>query len=157
MASQKYVARRHALILQVRHCCSTWPRLLPQSFYLKKKKKKTPPPPQGFTFLWRYMELRGECQESVYNLGRALHQLGLSHLAIHYYQKALELPPEKLEVGPPAHCACLRESLSYGPPGEGDGHTLTGAIPTQSLCSVRARSWWSLRVYSSALSVNQRL
>lgn len=54
--------------------------------------------PQGFSFLWRYVDLRGHCQESLYNLGRALHQLGLSHLAIHYYEKALTLPPLKLEV-----------------------------------------------------------
>ncbi|XP_038132374.1 general transcription factor 3C polypeptide 3 isoform X2 [Cyprinodon tularosa] len=67
MASQKYVARRHALILQ------------------------------GFSFLWRYVELRGECQESMFNLGRALHQMGLAHLAIHYYQKALSLPAWKLD------------------------------------------------------------
>ncbi|XP_072235438.1 general transcription factor 3C polypeptide 3 isoform X1 [Leuresthes tenuis] len=67
MASQKYVAKRHALVLQ------------------------------GFSFLWRYVELRGECQESMYNLGRALHQMGLTHLAIHYYQKALTLPAQKLE------------------------------------------------------------
>uniref|UniRef100_A0A3Q0THR3 General transcription factor IIIC, polypeptide 3 n=1 Tax=Amphilophus citrinellus TaxID=61819 RepID=A0A3Q0THR3_AMPCI len=67
MASQKYVAKRHALVLQ------------------------------GFSFLWRYVELRGECQESMYNLGRALHQMGLTHLAMHYYQKALLLPARKLE------------------------------------------------------------
>ncbi|PWA32270.1 hypothetical protein CCH79_00013138 [Gambusia affinis] len=67
MASQKYVAKRHALVLQ------------------------------GFSFLWRYVELRGECQESLYNLGRALHQMGLTHLAIHYYQKALSLPAWKLD------------------------------------------------------------
>ncbi|GAA6216172.1 general transcription factor 3C polypeptide 3 isoform X1 [Lates japonicus] len=67
MASQKYVAKRHTLVLQ------------------------------GFSFLWRYVELRGECQESMYNLGRALHQMGLTHLAIHYYQKALTLPAQKLE------------------------------------------------------------
>uniref|UniRef100_A0A7N6ANT8 General transcription factor IIIC, polypeptide 3 n=1 Tax=Anabas testudineus TaxID=64144 RepID=A0A7N6ANT8_ANATE len=67
MACQKYVARRHTLVLQ------------------------------GFSFLWRYVELRGVCQESMYNLGRALHQMGLSHLAIHYYQKALTLPAQTLE------------------------------------------------------------
>ncbi|KAM9327635.1 general transcription factor 3C polypeptide 3 isoform 2-T2 [Pholidichthys leucotaenia] len=67
MASQKYVAKRHTLVMQ------------------------------GFSFMWRYMELRGECQETMYNLGRALHQMGLTHLAIHYYQKALSLPAEKLE------------------------------------------------------------
>uniref|UniRef100_A0A8D3BL31 General transcription factor IIIC, polypeptide 3 n=1 Tax=Scophthalmus maximus TaxID=52904 RepID=A0A8D3BL31_SCOMX len=67
MASQKFVAKRHILVMQ------------------------------GFSFLWRYVELRGECQESLYNLGRALHQMGLTHLAIHYYQKALALPAQKLE------------------------------------------------------------
>ncbi|KAF0046283.1 hypothetical protein F2P81_002812 [Scophthalmus maximus] len=67
MASQKFVAKRHILVMQ------------------------------GFSFLWRYVELRGECQESLYNLGRALHQMGLTHLAIHYYQKALSLPAQKLE------------------------------------------------------------
>ncbi|XP_020513141.2 general transcription factor 3C polypeptide 3 [Labrus bergylta] len=67
MASQKYVAKRHTLVLQ------------------------------GFSFLWRYVELRGECQESMYNLGRALHQMGLTHLAIHYYQKALTLPAKKMD------------------------------------------------------------
>lgn len=53
---------------------------------------------QGFSFLFRYLDLRGPCQESFYNLGRSLHQLGLLHLAIHYYQKVLELPPPTLEV-----------------------------------------------------------
>eukprot|EP00105_Crassostrea_gigas_P042051 XP_019926199.1 PREDICTED: general transcription factor 3C polypeptide 3-like [Crassostrea gigas] len=39
------------------------------------------------------MELRGECQEIYYNLGRALHQLGLTYAAIHYYKKGLTFPP----------------------------------------------------------------
>ncbi|XP_043916555.1 general transcription factor 3C polypeptide 3 [Protopterus annectens] len=67
MASQKFVLKRHALLVQ------------------------------GFSFLNRYLELRGACQESLYNIGRALHQLGLVHFAIHYYQKALELTPPVLE------------------------------------------------------------
>uniref|UniRef100_A0A8C1LNV2 General transcription factor IIIC, polypeptide 3 n=2 Tax=Cyprinus carpio TaxID=7962 RepID=A0A8C1LNV2_CYPCA len=67
MACQKFVMKRHPLIVQ------------------------------GFSFLWRYVDLRGHCQESLYNIGRALHQLGLGHLAIHYYEKALTLPPLKLE------------------------------------------------------------
>ncbi|XP_055022123.1 general transcription factor 3C polypeptide 3 isoform X2 [Boleophthalmus pectinirostris] len=82
MACQKYVAKRHALVLQ------------------------------GFSFLWRYVELRGECQESMYNIGRALHQLGLSHLAIHYYQKALSLPSEKLE-GIEEDQVDLRREISF--------------------------------------------
>ncbi|XP_061082620.1 general transcription factor 3C polypeptide 3 isoform X3 [Conger conger] len=67
MASQKFVIKRHPLLLQ------------------------------GFTFLTRYSELRGHSQESLYNIGRALHQLGLTHLAIHYYQKALNTPSPSLE------------------------------------------------------------
>lgn len=67
ISSQKYVAKRHALVVQ------------------------------AFSFLWRYLELRGECQESLYNLGRALNQMGLTHLAVHYYQKALTLLPPQLE------------------------------------------------------------
>uniref|UniRef100_A0A3B3ZMM9 Uncharacterized protein n=1 Tax=Periophthalmus magnuspinnatus TaxID=409849 RepID=A0A3B3ZMM9_9GOBI len=82
MACQKYVAKRHALVLQ------------------------------GFSFLWRYVELRGECQESLYNIGRALHQLGLAHLAIHYYEKALSLPPEKLE-GIEEDQVDLRREISF--------------------------------------------
>ncbi|XP_063067966.1 general transcription factor 3C polypeptide 3 [Engraulis encrasicolus] len=67
MASQKFVIKRHSLVMQ------------------------------GFSFLWRYVERRGECQESLYNVGRALQQLGLTHLAIHYYQEALKQPAPTLE------------------------------------------------------------
>ncbi|XP_073498435.1 general transcription factor 3C polypeptide 3 [Phyllobates terribilis] len=66
MASQKFVLKRHALLVQ------------------------------GFSFLNKYIDLRGSCQETFYNLGRALHQMGLTHLAVHYYQQALELPPLQL-------------------------------------------------------------
>ncbi|XP_027722000.1 general transcription factor 3C polypeptide 3 [Vombatus ursinus] len=82
MASQKYVLRRHALIVQ------------------------------GFSFLNRYLSLRGPCQESFYNLGRGLHQLGLMHIAIHYYQKALELPPLVLE-GIESDQLDLRRDIAY--------------------------------------------
>ncbi|KAJ3584153.1 hypothetical protein NHX12_014649 [Muraenolepis orangiensis] len=66
----------------------------------------------AFSFLWRYVELRGECQESMYNLGRALHQLGLVHLAIHYYQRALSLPPAALE-GIDVDQVDLRREISF--------------------------------------------
>ncbi|XP_054825864.1 general transcription factor 3C polypeptide 3 [Eublepharis macularius] len=82
MASQKYVLKRHALIIQ------------------------------GFSFLHRYLHLRGSCQESLYNLGRGLHQLGLVHLAIHYYQKALQLPPLVLE-GIEADQTDLRRDIAF--------------------------------------------
>ncbi|KAK2171464.1 hypothetical protein NP493_1062g00073 [Ridgeia piscesae] len=48
---------------------------------------------QACAFLNQYLELRGECQESLYNVGRAMHQIGLLHAAIDYYQRALALPP----------------------------------------------------------------
>ncbi|XP_061641581.1 general transcription factor 3C polypeptide 3 isoform X2 [Phyllopteryx taeniolatus] len=80
MASQKFVAKRHTLIVQ------------------------------GFAFLRWYVELRGECQESMYNLGRALHQIGLTHLAIHYYQKTLLLPVQKLEGIPDDQVDLRREA-----------------------------------------------
>ncbi|XP_018432472.1 PREDICTED: general transcription factor 3C polypeptide 3 [Nanorana parkeri] len=67
MASQKFVLKRHALLVQ------------------------------GFSFLNRYLDLRGPCQETYYNIGRALHQMGLTYLAIHYYKRALELPPLQLQ------------------------------------------------------------
>lgn len=95
MASQKYVAKRHTLVLQVRCLCIARPLVALQLRTLDLNVRLCF---QGFSFLWRYVELRGECQESMYNLGRALHQMGLTHLAIHYYQKALTLPAQKLEV-----------------------------------------------------------
>ncbi|CAG0912786.1 unnamed protein product [Notodromas monacha] len=48
---------------------------------------------QSVAFLSLYVKLRGECQETLYNLGRAYHQLGLVSLALQYYKRALELPP----------------------------------------------------------------
>uniref|UniRef100_A0A8C4ZKA9 General transcription factor IIIC, polypeptide 3 n=1 Tax=Gadus morhua TaxID=8049 RepID=A0A8C4ZKA9_GADMO len=82
LAAQKFVSKRHPLVLQ------------------------------GFSFLWRYVELRGECQESLYNLGRALHQMGLVHLAIHYYHQALALPPPALE-GIEADQVDLRREIAF--------------------------------------------
>ncbi|XP_071119203.1 general transcription factor 3C polypeptide 3-like [Haliotis cracherodii] len=48
---------------------------------------------QGLAFLNNYVELRGECQETLYNLGRAMHQLELKYAAVYYYKKALACPP----------------------------------------------------------------
>ncbi|EDV23087.1 uncharacterized protein TRIADDRAFT_58003 [Trichoplax adhaerens] len=47
---------------------------------------------QGIAFLYLYKNQRGSCQEAYYNVGRAYHQLGLFHLAVHYYRKALLTP-----------------------------------------------------------------
>ncbi|XP_070564397.1 general transcription factor 3C polypeptide 3-like isoform X2 [Ptychodera flava] len=59
MASQKYAVKRHSLIAQ------------------------------GLAFFQKYLDTRGNCQEAYYNVGRAFHQLGLVHLAVHFYKRAL--------------------------------------------------------------------
>lgn len=46
---------------------------------------------QGFTFLFRYFDLRKRNQEAHYNLGRAFHQLSLFHHAVTYYEKVLKM------------------------------------------------------------------
>jgi len=37
-----------------------------------------------------FLQARKLTQESFYNIGRTLHQLGLEHFAVHYYQRALD-------------------------------------------------------------------
>lgn len=59
MAAQKFPTKRHVLTIQ------------------------------GCAFLNQYLELRGECQEAYFNIGRAMHQLGLFSTAVVYYNKAL--------------------------------------------------------------------
>ncbi|KAJ3162863.1 transcription factor TFIIIC subunit tfc4 [Geranomyces michiganensis] len=44
---------------------------------------------QGFTCVMRYYELRSQSDEANYNVGRAFHHVGLTHLAIPYYEKVL--------------------------------------------------------------------
>ena len=63
LACQKFSAKKHSLVVQ------------------------------SCAFLNTYLQLRGKCQEAYYNLGRAMHQLGLLPAALHYYKKALALPP----------------------------------------------------------------
>ena len=46
---------------------------------------------QACAFLHTYLKLRGHCQEAYYNLGRAMHQLGILTAAIHYYKKVLAM------------------------------------------------------------------
>lgn len=52
---------------------------------------------QAFSFLLNYRDSRiasenpGRVQEAEYNIGRALHQLGLLHLALPYYERALSV------------------------------------------------------------------
>ena len=51
---------------------------------------------QGFSFLCSYYDIRQkslapyERQEADYNMGRALHMLGLTHLAVPFYERCLD-------------------------------------------------------------------
>lgn len=47
----------------------------------------------AFAWLTHYANTRDDKAEVHYNLGRAFHQVGLSHLAIPHYQTVLSLPP----------------------------------------------------------------
>lgn len=55
---------------------------------------------QGFSFLFEYYDLRkvsdvaSERQECEFNVGRAYHMLGLTHLAIPYYERCLTISEE---------------------------------------------------------------
>ncbi|XP_075740635.1 general transcription factor 3C polypeptide 3-like [Rhipicephalus microplus] len=54
---------------------------------------------QGMTFLCRYLRARGsDCQEALFNVGRALHELGYPHMAVNMYQRALAAPPAVQEM-----------------------------------------------------------
>ncbi|KAG8199237.1 hypothetical protein JTE90_003664 [Oedothorax gibbosus] len=66
---------------------------------------------QGFAFLGRYLKMKGDSQETFYNIGRALHQLGLKDAAIHYYKKALFAP--LLITGPDQDSFDLRREIAY--------------------------------------------
>lgn len=65
---------------------------------------------QALAFLKRYWELRGECQEVYYNLGRAMHGLGLSTMAVSYYKKGLAIAPPEND---PTGVLDLSRELSY--------------------------------------------
>ncbi|KAJ8665208.1 hypothetical protein QAD02_006870 [Eretmocerus hayati] len=53
---------------------------------------------QAISFMKAYANLRGNgaCQESNYNMGRLLHQLGLLTGAVHYYKQVLETPVSEI-------------------------------------------------------------
>ena len=63
LACQKFSSRKHSLVVQ------------------------------ASAFLQNYAKLRGHCQETYYNLGRAMHQLGILPAAMHYYKKVLDMEP----------------------------------------------------------------
>lgn len=51
---------------------------------------------QAFAFLHQYASRRGCRAEAAYNLGRAFHQLQLSHLAVPLYEEVLALTESPL-------------------------------------------------------------
>jgi general transcription factor 3C polypeptide 3 (transcription factor C subunit 4) len=53
---------------------------------------------QAFAFLQEYSSTRGCPQEAAYNTARAAHQLGLLHIAVPYYERALETAPTQPPV-----------------------------------------------------------
>ncbi|XP_044587048.1 general transcription factor 3C polypeptide 3 isoform X2 [Cotesia glomerata] len=61
---------------------------------------------QALAFLKKYADLRGPemKQESNYNIGRALHQLGFLSTALNFYKQALEFPE-------PPHDKIIKENL----------------------------------------------
>jgi general transcription factor 3C polypeptide 3 (transcription factor C subunit 4) len=54
---------------------------------------------QAVAFITRYAQIRGECQETYYNLGRFYHFQGLFNQAIMYYKKVLMTDPIDDVVG----------------------------------------------------------
>lgn len=67
---------------------------------------------QASTFFDAYLKKRGDCQEAYYNLGRGMHQLGLSPAAIHFYEKALECKPS-VTTGKHARVFDLSREIAY--------------------------------------------
>ena len=71
---------------------------------------------QGLHFLFKYLERReqsdepSERQEAVFNVGRAFHLLGLAHLALPYYEQALELKEEEKKEKKSKFSECSGES-----------------------------------------------
>jgi len=69
---------------------------------------------QAFSFFIKYSELRGIKQESCYNIGRALQQIGLDHFAIHMYEQALVAPlPNIISGEPESSHLDLRPDIAY--------------------------------------------
>ncbi|KAK0413080.1 hypothetical protein QR680_006587 [Steinernema hermaphroditum] len=44
---------------------------------------------RALAFMRQYEKLRGECQETLYNIGRMFHQMGMTSMAIHFYERLL--------------------------------------------------------------------
>lgn len=46
---------------------------------------------KGLAFMNRYQQLRGENQETYYNIGRMFHQMNILPLAMYFYGKCLKV------------------------------------------------------------------
>ena len=68
-------------------------RLLPACLLFRPLATRTLLSQLSLAALQEYERLRGQPQESLYNLGRAAHHLGLLHIALHFYERALASPP----------------------------------------------------------------
>lgn len=59
---------------------------------------------QMIAFLHTYLELRGTCQEAMYNIGRVFHQINMLDKAVIFYKKALAMNDkpriERMQEGP---------------------------------------------------------
>ncbi|XP_034933686.1 general transcription factor 3C polypeptide 3-like isoform X2 [Chelonus insularis] len=82
MACQKYAAKKHRLVIQ------------------------------AYTFFKKYAQQRGPemKQESDYNIGRLLHQIGLLTGALHFYKLVLDSPPSELIASRPELFDLRREA-----------------------------------------------
>ncbi|KAG2491648.1 hypothetical protein HYH03_010018 [Edaphochlamys debaryana] len=95
---------------------------------------------EAFAFLQAYQQTRGSAlsQEAAYNLGRAAHQLGLTHIAHHYYEAALAAPPP----APPS----AADGASAGPYGAPAGPWAgSGLASWASGPAAAAERTWDLR------------
>lgn len=63
-------------------------------------------------FMNLYLAIRGECQESLYNVARSFHQIGLVHEAIHFYKRALEIE-NQIECDPNERVRLLSLTLAF--------------------------------------------
>lgn len=94
MACQRFSSNKHSLVIQVEkdHVSTKSQDIKYCTYSIQWVNCFSNCPFQATAFLQHYLKLRGECQESYYNLGRAHHQLGILPAAIHYYKRALEQP-----------------------------------------------------------------
>ncbi|MCP9262602.1 RNA polymerase Rpb7 protein [Dirofilaria immitis] len=60
--------------------------------------KQVPDNPLGLAFMNRYQQLRGDNQETYYNIGRMFHQMNILPLAMYFYEKCLKTDIPKIVI-----------------------------------------------------------